>query len=179
MPTITPVDQDTALRLQRSIDTANLEPPESDVVVRTPNHGNVFLVSDELMTAYEADLVANPQAPASPNCRSGSPCYAAQCADPPDEPPPPPPPADEYELPISFTAKIVVTGFGADASLLNGPPNATFTLDWGDGTTVPVQLDGNGDWNGSHTFASAADYVLTLHDDDGPVGSRTVIVPSS
>lgn len=174
MPTIAPASPAVARRLDRAITTASLVPPASNIAVLTPNGGNVFEVGDALLAAYNLDVTNNPQAPAAPNCRANNPCYTSMCTDTLQTP------RNTYEFPVSFSATVVVDGFDVTGTLNDGPPNATFNLHWGQGTVVPVQLDDDGNWSGSHTFAAAGSYTLELLDDDGVVvGSRTISVPSS
>ena len=175
MPTITPADQDTALRLSRSIDTANLVAPEDRVVVLTLNGGNVFEVGDDLMAAYEADLIANPAAPLAPNCRAGNPCYVPACTDVFEEPPP----TNEYGFPVQFSASIIVVGYVVTVTIHDGPPNASYSFHWGDGTTIPMQLDDNGDWTATHTYSAMGTFSLAISDDDGEIGSLPIPVPSA
>lgn len=174
MPTIAPANPAIARRLGRAIDTANLVPPQSNIAILTPNGGNVFEVGPELLAAYNLDVTNNPQAPVAPNCRANNPCYASMCTSTMQAP------RNTYELPVTFSATLTVEGYDVDVALNDGPPNASFSLHWGQGLVVPVQLDDDGNWSGGHTFAAAGSYTLELLDDDSVViGSRTIVVPSS
>lgn len=173
MPTIAPASPAVARRLGRSITTASLVPPQSNIAILTPNGGNVFEVGPELLAAYNLDVTNNPQAPAAPNCRANNPCYVARCVDTMQAP------RDTYEIPVAYSASVNVDGYLVSVSVSNGPPDADYTFDWGDGTTEPMQLDANGDWSGSHTYSADGTYTLAVGDDDGVVATLPIPVPST
>ena len=151
MPVIATTDQETALRLQRAIVEGPVAPPDDSISVVTGwPEGAGFLVSDELMAAYEDDLVAHADAPASPACRTGNDCYSASCV----EVAPFPATGAIAGIPGTWTPA-GSTPPATPADLQGGIPNAVVAspaTGWTTGQFVQTQLAGaagRATWTGS------------------------------
>jgi hypothetical protein len=165
MPVITDTSQESAVALHNCVvATPSLGPVE---FVSSPA---AFVVSQAL---YDCWVAVDLDAVALPNCRTG-PCVTALCT------PPVGLPRDDFEFPVSYSVELVLVGYDATITVNDGPPDADYTFDWGDGTEVPMLLDSDGNWTAAHTYAATpATYTLAVRDDEGVVASRALLVPAT